>query len=158
MRKTFFTELHAAMTTEERIWFVTADLGFGLADKIRADFPDRFVNIGAAEQCAVQVGIGLALCSKIPFVYSITPFLLWRPAETIRLYLNHERIPVKLVGSGRNVDYKHDGFSHNASDDEKLVECWPNLQSRWPVVPKQIHGILEEMITTEEPYYLNLKR
>lgn len=158
MRKLFFSELHAAMSKDERIWFVTADLGYGLADSIRADFPDRFINVGAAEQCAVGVGVGLALSGKIPFVYSITPFLLWRAAETIRLYVNHESIPVNLVGSGRGDDYKHDGFSHYAGDDWQLMQCLPNIVTRKNVNESEIPGVLREMLTTDKPYYLNLKR
>jgi len=158
MRKRFATELHKHMKADERIVFVTADLGYGLADQIRADFPDRFINTGAAEQCAVGVGVGLALSGKIPIVYSITPFLLWRAAETIRLYINHEKIPVKLVGSGRKNDYKHDGFSHFAGDDKKLLECWPNIDARWPSCADVIPIIVKEMLYNEKPYYLNLKR
>jgi transketolase len=51
-------------------------------------------------------------------VYSITPFVLYRPFEWIRNYLDHEKIPVKLVGGGRDKDYGYLGFSHWAEEDD----------------------------------------
>lgn len=158
MRKSFARELYQAMTKDERIFLVVADLGFCLFDQIREDFPDRFINVGAAETCAMGVGVGLALSGKIPIVYSITPFLLWRAAETIRLYVNHESVPVKLVGSGRNQDYKHDGFSHDASDDKALMSCFENIECRWPSSAEVIPSVVKEMLQSGGPYYLNLKR
>lgn len=158
MRKSFARELHSAMCSDERIFLVTADLGFSLLDQIRDDFPDRFINVGAAETCAMGVGVGLALSDKIPIVYSITPFLLWRAAETIRLYVNHEKIAVKLVSSGRDRDYAHDGFSHDASDDKSLMACFENIECRWPSSAELIPSVVKEMLQSGGPYYLNLKR
>ena len=158
MRQQFFAELHKWMKQDRRIFFVTADLGYGLADDIRKDFPSRFYNVGAAEQCMMGVGVGLAMSGKIPFVYSITPFLLWRAAETIRNYVNHESVPVKMIGSGRDDDYKHDGFSHWAGDDEGLMKLFPNIKHLRPYSNVQIKYVVEEMIEENKPFYLNLKR
>lgn len=158
MRKLFFDCLYKKMRESENIFFICADLGFGLADKIKQDFPERFINTGAAEQAAMGIAVGLALENKIPFVYSITPFLLWRAAEVIRNYVNHESIPVKLIGSGRDKDYHVDGFSHDATDDEQLLSCFENIECEWPQKESEIEAIVEKMINTEKPYYLNLKR
>lgn len=159
MRKQFATELHARMKTDDRIVLVTADLGFGLFDQIRDEYNGtRFFNVGASEQAAMGLAVGLALSGKVPFLYSITPFLLWRAAETIRLYINHESVPVKLIGSGRDDDYKHDGFSHNASDDEGLVKLWPNIIPLWPSDDTQIPAMMKDIIAIDKPFYLNLKR
>lgn len=159
MRKHFFNILLQRMCRDERIWFVTADLGYGLADEIRNEFPDRFINAGAAEQCMMGVCVGLAMSGKIPIAYSITPFLLWRTAETIRNYVNHESVPVKMVGSGRGSDYEHDGFSHYAGDDKKfLLTNFENILCRWPEDDDEIAMMMEEMFTIDKPFYLNLKR
>ncbi|MDO8657799.1 MAG: hypothetical protein Q7K55_03600, partial [Candidatus Levybacteria bacterium] len=105
MRGWFAYDLYNHMAKNENIWIITGDLGYKLFDYIRRDFPERFINTGAAEQAMIGIAIGLALDGKIPFVYSITTFLLYRPFETIRNYINYEKIPVKLIGSGRNKDY-----------------------------------------------------
>jgi len=158
MRKSFASTLHDRMKADDRIFLITGDLGFKLFDEIRNDFPERFVNCGAAEQAMMGISVGLAMGGKIPFTYSITPFLLWRTAETIRNYVYKESVPVKMIGSGRGKDYAHDGFSHDASDDYKILECFENINCRWPESANEIEKVVDEMISNPLPYYLNLKR
>jgi len=156
------------METNDTIWLITGDLGFGLFDNIRDDFPERFLNAGAAEQTMMDIAVGLALEGKIPFVYSITPFLLYRPFETIRTYINHEKIPVKMVGSGRDQDYEHDGYSHNASDVKKLFATWNegglcegifnHIEYYFPGETEQIPAALDEIVQNKKPVFLSLKR
>jgi len=158
MRKEFFDCLYDQMQKDERIIFLTADLGFGLSDNIKSDFPDRFYNVQAAELAMMAIGVGLSLEGRIPFVYSITPFLLWRPAETIRTYVNHESIPIKMIGSGRNKDYERDEFSHDGSDDKAFMQMFPNIKSYWPQHKDEIPDLIEAAINTNKPFYINLKR
>ena len=154
----FAFEVYNQMAKNPDIWLVTADLGYKMWDKVRDNFPERFINTGAAEQSAIGIAIGLALEGKIPIVYSITPFLLYRPFETIRNYLDHEEIPVKLVGSGRDRDYSHDGFSHWAEEDRQVMKTFGNIEARWPETKEEIPALVEEMIRTKKPYYVNLRR
>jgi len=158
MRKLFANALYDKMVLDERVYLVTGDLGFGLFDKIRGSFPERVINSGAAEMAMMGIGVGLAMEGKIPFVYSITPFLIWRTAETIRNYVNYESIPVKLCGSGRDDDYKHDGFSHDATDDEQILGLFPNIKCYWPSSKDEIPCLVSEAIETDCPFYINLKR
>lgn len=146
------------MAENEKIWVVTGDLGFGMFDKIRDNFPNRFLNVGSAEQTMMGIGIGLALEGKIPIVYSITPFLLYRPFETIRNYVNREKIPVKLIGSGRNKDYLNEGFSHWAEEDRQVMKIFPNIKSYWPKTKEEIPKLLAEILFNNQPVYLNLSR
>ena len=158
MRKCFADVLHAKMAKNKDIWVVTGDLGYKMWDEIKSNYGERFINVGAAEQTMLGVGIGLALEGKIPFVYSITPFLLYRPFESIRNYVNQERIPVKLVASGRNRDYIHDGFSHWAEEDREIMKILSNIRPRWPQENSEIKSLIEEMIENNYPYYINLKK
>jgi len=128
-------------------------LGFGAFDKIKSEIPNQFINPGAAEQAAVTIAVGLALSGKIPVVYTITPFLIFRPFEAIRNYIDHENIPVILIGSGRGQDYLHEGFSHDASDHE-IMKCFRNINF---IVPEESFN-LAEIIYSGKPTYLNLKR
>jgi len=158
MRRCFADIMHSKMAENKDIWVVTSDLGYKMWDQIRNDYGDRFINVGAAEQVMVGIGIGLAIEGKIPFVYSITPFLLYRPFETIRNYINREKIPVKLVGSGRNQDYIHDGFSHWAQEDKDVMKIFSNINSRWPEENEELPGLIDGMIKNNAPYYLNLRK
>ena len=158
MRGWFAYELYQRMKLDKRIWLLTGDLGYGMLDSIRDDFPDRFINCGAAEQSMMGIACGLALEGKIPFVYSITTFLLYRPFETIRTYINHERLNVKLIGSGRDKDYVHDGISHWSEDALHVLKCLPNIQRCFPDEKEYIPDIIHEMLIHDKPYFLSLRR
>lgn len=154
----FAGSLYNEMGKNSNIWLITADLGYGMFNKIRDDYPERYLNAGASEQSAMGIAVGLALSGMIPFVYSITPFLLYRPLETIRNYINYEKISVKLVGSGRDRDYEIDGISHWGEEDRQVMHIFKNIESRWPKNPQEIPDIVTEMITSNKPWYLNLER
>lgn len=158
MRGWFAYELHKQMLKNPKIWLVTGDLGYGMFDKIKRDFPERFVNVGAAEQSLIGVSIGLSYEGIIPITYSITPFLLYRPFETIRNYINREKVPVVLVGGGRDKDYGHDGFSHWSEEDKQVMKIFPNIISIWPEEKESIPDIFEMILSNPRPYYLNLRR
>ena len=158
MRGWFAWSLHNLMVANQDIWVVTGDLGYGVFDTIEQSFPKRFINVGAAEQAMMGIGVGLALEGKVPVVYSITSFLLYRPFETIRNYVHNEKIPVKLVGSGRDRDYQHDGFSHWAEEDKKILEILSNIEGFWPETKEEIPPLLREILLNRKPVYLNLRR
>ena len=158
MRPLFASSVHKHMQKNKNIYVVVNDLGYRMWDKVREDFPDRFINVGAAEQAQIGIGIGLAISGKIPVVYSITTFLLYRPFETIRNYIHYEKIPVKLVGSGRDRDYLHDGISHWAQEDKEVMAVLKNISSHWPEDENEIPKLVTRMITNNKPWYVNLKR
>ena len=145
MRKAFFRELHKHMGENENIYALTGDLGMGGFDQIQKDYPDRFINCGASEQSLIGAGVGIALKGKISVCYSITPFLLYRPLETIRNYLSNEEIPVKLVGSGRDKDYLHDGFSHWGEEAFDVLNLFPNIVQIYPEEEKHIVSDVRNM-------------
>lgn len=158
MRRCFADILHEHMSQNKDIVVLTADLGYKMWDQIKEDFPGRFMNVGAAEQALMGIAVGMALEGKIPVVYSITPFLLYRPFETVRNYVNNEKIPVKLIGAGRGRDYHHDGFSHWADEDRNILKNFENIKAFWPENNDELPGIIKEMLTEPAPYYLNLKK
>ena len=84
--------------------------------------------------------------------------LLYRPFEMLRNYVNYERIPVKLVGSGRDRDYSHDGISHWAHDDEQVLSALPNICVYKPQSITDLEQQWSEYITSDQPCYLNLTR
>lgn len=158
LRRRFADEVYKAMKTNNKIIVVSGDLGYKMWDQIRQDFPKRFINVGAAEQSLIGVGIGLALKGKISIVFSITSFLLYRPFETIRNYINHEKVPVILVGAGRDKDYQHDGFSHWSEEDKEVMKIFKNINSVWPDSADEVSKIVPKIINSHQPWYINLKR
>jgi transketolase len=106
----------------------------------------------------IGAGIGLAEGGKIPVCYSMSSFLLYRPFEFLRNYVSAENIPVKLIGSGRDKDYSHDGLSHWAHDDEIVLKALPNIKIYKPKDIVELEAIWPEFINSMEPAYLNLTR
>jgi len=154
----FAYALFKEMEKNKDVFLVVGDLGYKIFDRHFACFPERTFNTGAAEQSLIGISVGLALEGKIPFAYSITPFLLYRGFETIRNYINREKIAVKLVGGGRGRDYLADGWSHWAEEDKKVMRIFKNIKSYWPETKEEVPNLVKEMIKKKKPYYLNLKR
>lgn len=152
----FAGALREEMKNDDKIYVLTGDLGFGQFDKIQEEFPDRFINVGAAEQALMGIAVGLALEGKKPFVYTITSFFL-RAAETINLYLSHEQIPVRLVGGGRDDDYHHDGFSHNGTQAQKFLHDM-DLTEYYPKEKEDVPEMVKSMVTSDTPSFISLKR
>ena len=147
------------MSTNEDIVVLTGDLGYGLWDKIKLDYPARFFDVGSSEQLMLGMATGMAMEGKIPFVYSITPFLLYRPFEFIRNYLDHEGKNVKLLGGGRDRDYGYLGFSHWAEEDKEVLASFKNIHKFWPEEEQELDSILTFALeSTSSPCYINLKR
>ena len=154
----FAGSLYNAMVDDQDIWLVTGDLGYAVFDKIKEDFSQRFLNVGASEQAGMGICVGLALEGKKPFFYSITNFLLQRPYETIKLYLDGEGVPVRLVGSGRDTDYAHDGPSHDATFAKQLLATLPNIASYFPEEKEEVISTVDLMLKTNKASFISLRR
>ena len=158
MRKFFSQLLYDEMVVNPDIYVITSDLGYGVFDKIKEDFPDRFFNCGASEQLMIGMAIGLVYQKKIPVVYSITSFLLCRPYELLRTYVNFENIGIKMVGGGRNKEYHVDGFSHFADDAENILDTLENIRR---YVPSDLTNLKDEFykfIYRPYPSFLSLSK
>jgi transketolase len=156
MRRTFRDQLTIEMRENPKISLLVGDVGYGLFDDLRKEFPHRVINPGASEQLMIGMAVGMAMEEIIPVVYSITPFVLYRPFEFIRNYVNHENIPVKLVGSGRNDDYGVCGFSHYACEDMQVLSIFPNIKTFIPNTKDDVN--VKEFLYNSSPSYMNLSR
>ena len=158
MRNKFGELISNSLAADPNVWLLTGDLGFGVLNKSREVAPDRALNLGAAEQLMVGTAVGLAHNGKIPVCYSITPFVVFRPYEWIRNYMDHELAPVKLVGMGRGQDYGHLGFSHWAEDAERALSVFPNIKIYQPNSVEELESIWQEFLYNDQPAYLNVRR
>jgi transketolase len=158
MRKRFGQLIAEAMRQDNRIWLLSGDLGFGVLDEARESCPNRFCNVGAAEQLMLGAAVGLAHSGKIPVCYSITPFVIFRPYEYLRNYLDHEQCPVKLVGAGRGQDYGHLGFSHWADDVNRALDVFDNIQQYMPNSVDELEQQWQSWLYSDRAAYLNVRR
>lgn len=160
MKKAFFDHMHTVMQNNPDVVFLMAGLGWPRVDEFLEKYPDRAFNTEASEQATMDIAVGLAYANKIPIVYSITPFLLYRPFETWRTYINHEKLHVIGVGVGRDDEYSnHDGYSHDATDDAKILEGLKNIIREWPTDEEEMRKIITQAVGEKEhPWYINIKR
>lgn len=143
---------------DARITLLVGDLGFGIWDEFRDSLPLQFRNTGAAECALLDIAVGLALAGKKPFCYSITPFLLYRPFEAIHLYLNHEKINVKLIGSGVPGSYAHEGYTHNSDDASFILSTMPHIQQYWPAPTDSMCELVKILVNSDMPAFVGLNK
>lgn len=156
MKKEFFDEIDKWMEKDPNIFLIMAGLGYPRTEEFLKKYPGRAINTEASEQTALDIAVGLAYSHKKVFVYTITPFL-YRGFETIRTYINHEKLPVRLVGVGRDDDYKDDGFSHDATDADDVFKLFRNIQRLTPQVKEDIPTMVK-MMMEDRPWFISLRR
>jgi len=127
MRRTFIAALLELARREPRVLLLTADLGYSVVEPFAEALPDRFFNVGVAEQNLVGVATGLAEAGFVPFVYSIAAFASMRPYEFIRNGPIAHRLPVRVIGVGGGFDYGTAGFTHHALEDVGILRVDPGI-------------------------------
>lgn len=131
MRDALLHRILESMATDDRVFFISADFGSPVLDKIREQFPKRFVNVGIAEQNLINVSAGLALEGYTVFAYAIAPFITMRCYEQTRvnLALLSEVRPmnVNLIGVGAGYSYVVSGPTHQCYEDLSIMRAMPNM-------------------------------
>jgi len=139
MRDVFIDRIYAGMHNDRSLFFLAADCGAPSLDKIRSDFPDRFINLGIAEQNLINVAAGLALEGFSVYAYAIAPFITMRCYEQIRVNLallsTVRKMNVTLLGLGAGFSYAVSGPSHQALEDITVIRALPNIELVSPADP-----------------------
>lgn len=158
MRNAFIKALTAAAAADERIVFLTGDLGFKLFDDFAARYPGRFMNVGVAEATMAGVAAGLALEGKKPFIYSIVPFATLRCFEQIRNDICYHEANVTVVGVGGGYSYGPNGPTHHALEDIAVMRTLPNMTILCPGDPAETVAAVHALAHHRGPAYLRLGR
>ncbi|MSO94531.1 MAG: 1-deoxy-D-xylulose-5-phosphate synthase [Thermoleophilia bacterium] len=156
MRATFIRTLVELADDDPRIMLLTGDLGFTVVESFAERFPDRFFNVGVAEQNMVGVATGLAEAGFVPFVYSIATFATLRPYEFIRNGPVLHRLPVRIVGVGGGLDYGSNGVTHHALEDIAVMRVQPGLTVVAPADFEQARSALRATNALTGPVYFRL--
>jgi transketolase len=156
MRRAFVETLVELAEDDPRIVLLTADLGFTVVEPFAEQFPERFFNVGVAEQNMVGTATGLAEAGYVPYVYSIATFATLRPYEFIRNGPVHQQLPVRIVGVGGGFDYGTNGPSHHALEDLAVMRSQPGLAVLAPADFEQARAALREAHTLPGPVYFRL--
>lgn len=128
MRNEFLSGLADLADRDPRVMLITADLGFGAIEVFTDRHPDRFLNLGVAEQAMIGIATGLAEGGFIPYCYSIASFAVGRTFEFLRNGPIAHELPVRLIGIGPGMDYSYDGLTHFALEDVGILLNQPNTR------------------------------
>ena len=158
MRDEFIAELTQLAEADERVALLTADLGYLVLDVFSSRFPDRFFNVGVAEQNMVGIATGLAEAGYIPFVYSIATFATMRPYEFIRNGPILHDLPVRIIGVGGGFDYGHNGITHFALEDFAVMRCQPGIEVVAPADSAQARVALRAIHDVRGPIYFRIAK
>jgi transketolase len=157
MRNAFAEVLYEVARADPRIHIVVSDISpAGSMAKFRTEFPERFINVGVAEQCMIGVCAGLALKGMRPFAYTIATFSLYRPFEMVRDDLGYQNLPVTVVGIGGGVVYSTLGGTHYAQEDIAIAGAIPNMSILAPCDPEEAKAVTRWIAAREGggPIYL----
>lgn len=158
MRTTFIKTLVKLAEEDESIVLLTADMGFGVFEEFKNKFPNRYYNVGIAEQNMIGMAAGLAIIGKKVYVYSIIPFLTMRAFEQIRIDICYQNLNVKLIGVGGGVAYGPAGATHHAIEDLALMRSLPNMSVVAPGDPIEVEIIMNELKDSNFPIYIRLSK
>ncbi len=157
MRNAFVKTLTELMEKDERVFLVTADMGYFIFDAIRRRFPKRFVNVGIAEANMVGISCGLALSGKIPFAYTVASFITCRAFDQIKIDVCYQQANVKLVGAGVGMAYATSGPTHQEIADIALMRSLPNMTILSPADALDAVEITEASYLHNGPVYIRLE-
>lgn len=138
MRDALARTLYEIARHDPRVVVLVADISpAGAMEDFRREFPDRFINVGVAEQAMVGLAAGLAQRGYRPFCYTIATFALFRTYEFIRCDLAYQNLPVTVVGMGAGLSYSTLGGTHQATEDVAVAMACPNLTVLAPCDPAE---------------------
>ncbi|MGD1084868.1 MAG: hypothetical protein ABSA47_08990 [Verrucomicrobiota bacterium] len=152
MRFEFRDAIYNLARRDKRVLLLSGDIGGGLFLKYKADMPGQFYNIGICEQATVSIAAGLAMSGFRPVIYTITPFLLERAFEQVKIDVHLQRSPVGLVG---HADMS-EGPTHFPLDAKILMGLCPNIRTLVPDTKAELRQFMESL-NVDEPWCLCLR-
>lgn len=158
MRNTFARTLYEMGAADPTVYIVVADISpAGSMSQFRDEFPERFINVGVAEQSMIGICAGLALRGMRPFAYTIATFAFYRCFEMVRDDLCYQKLPVTVVGIGGGVSYSTLGGTHHAQEDVSIASAIPNMTVLAPCDPAEAgHATRYCATQTSGPVYLRM--
>lgn len=156
MRIAFVSELEKIAQKDKSVFLLTADLGFGVFENYKKKFPDRYLNVGVAEQNMTGVAAGLALEGFHPIIYSIIPFATMRNFEQIRNDICYQNLPVVVVGVGSGFSYGPYGRTHHGLEDLAIIRSLPNISIFSPSDPVETAVVTSLALKMKTPVYIRI--
>jgi len=159
IRSVFGKTLAELGRTNPDIVVLDADLSCSTQTQLFAkEFPDRFFNVGIAEQDMIAMAVGLASVGKIPFAASFAMFATGRTYDQIRNSACYPEFNVKIIGTHGGVTVGEDGASHQALEDVSLMRGIPNMSVIVPADCRECEQIIKFAAENYGPMYIRIPR
>lgn len=157
MRDAFARSVYQIAKKDPKIFIVVADISPAASmAQFCKEYPERFINVGVAEQSMIGLCAGLALRGYRPFAYTIATFSIYRPFEQVRDDLCYQNLPVTVVGVGAGVAYSLLGGTHHAQEDIAVMGALPNMTILAPCDPLEVESATWASWQNPGPVYLRL--
>lgn len=158
-RQSYGEELARLGEKNDNIVVLDADLSTATKTNIFAEkFPDRFIDVGIAEQNLMGIAAGLAAYGKVPFVSTFAVFAAGRAYDQIRNSICYPKLNVKICATHAGLTVGEDGATHQMLEDLSLMRTLPNMTVISPSDDTQARWIIEEVAKLDGPVYVRLAR
>jgi len=154
MRRIFGKLINEIAKKDDKVVLLVGDIGYGIFDDFRKNHPKKFFNMGICEQSLIGTASGMALEGLKPWVYTITPFLIERPFEQIKLDIDQQKADVNLVGFA---DYPTLGPTHSELNAKHLMKLFKNIKSYFPKNSKDAEYYTKICSKIKGPTFISLK-
>lgn len=158
MRNHLINKITELAGQNENMMLITADLGFSVIEKFKERFPNRYINVGIAEQNMAAIAAGLALEGNTVFIYSIGNFPTLRCIEQIRNDICYHNANVKILAVGSGFAYGTLGMTHHATEDLAIMRALPNMKVFTPCDSISAEAIAQAICKINGPCYVRLER
>lgn len=158
MRNHVIQKITELAHTHSDIMLVCADLGYNVLNCFEEKYPERFINVGIAEQNMSSVAAGLALEGNMVFTYSIGNFPTLRCIEQIRNDICYHKANVKILSVGGGFAYGDLGMSHHATEDLAMMRALPNMHVYAPADELEAVACLEEAMKYQGPAFIRMAK
>ena len=156
MRTSFINQLLEEARKNDKVFLLVGDLGYHVIEPFAQEFPDRFMNVGIAEQNMAGVAAGLAMTEYNVYIYSIGNFPTLRCLEQIRNDIAYHRANVKVVSVGAGYAYGSLGATHQATEEIGAIRVIPNMVVATPGEPVEARAIAKLSSSYDGPMYIRL--
>jgi len=159
MRNELINLINKTLKNKKNSYFLTADLGYSVLENLQKDLKKRFINVGISENNMLLLAVGLSEINKnLVYAYSISPFLILRPAEIIRNYISNESRNIRLIGVGSGVSYSNMGKSHHSLDDINYIYSLKNILILNPANLEELNYLYKFFLNYSEPLYFRINK
>lgn len=158
MRKVCLDTVHLLAGCDPRVVFIGSDLGPGVMEGMKKEFPERYFMEGISEANVIGMAAGMAMDGFIPYVNTIATFITRRGFEQVALDLCLHHLPVRLIGNGGGVVYAPLGPTHLAVDDFALMRLLPNMTVVAVSDADEMRRLMEQSLDWPGPIYIRLAK